>query len=69
LFLASLDWAGSNCVRCDKNVTDLDAKQIEGAKKILAEHKLPVTDIASPHLLGRAGYSGPVMKSIGRRYD
>jgi sugar phosphate isomerase/epimerase len=32
----------------NKNVTELDAKQIEDAKKILGEHKLRVTDIASP---------------------
>jgi hypothetical protein len=32
----------------NKNVTELDAKQIEDARKILEEHKLRVTDIASP---------------------
>ena len=32
----------------DKNVTELSAQQIEEAKKILSEHKLLVTDIASP---------------------
>jgi L-ribulose-5-phosphate 3-epimerase len=32
----------------NKNVTELTAKEIEDAKKILAEHKLRVTDIASP---------------------
>ena len=32
----------------DKNVTKLDAKEIEAARKILGEHKLEVTDIASP---------------------
>jgi sugar phosphate isomerase/epimerase len=32
----------------DKNVTALTAKEVEDAKKILAEHKLQVTDIASP---------------------
>src|ERR1700692_3612762 len=32
----------------NKNVTVLDAKQVEDAKKILNEHKLRVTDIASP---------------------
>ena len=32
----------------NQNVTTLDAKQVEDAKKILAEHKLRVTDIASP---------------------
>jgi L-ribulose-5-phosphate 3-epimerase len=32
----------------NKNVTALDAKQVEDARKILDEHKLRVTDIASP---------------------
>jgi sugar phosphate isomerase/epimerase len=32
----------------DKNVTELNAKEVEDAKKILNEHKLRVTDIASP---------------------
>jgi len=32
----------------NKNVTELDAKHIDEARKILAEHKLRVTDIASP---------------------
>ena len=32
----------------DKNVTVLSAKEVEDAKKILNEHKLQVTDIASP---------------------
>jgi sugar phosphate isomerase/epimerase len=32
----------------DKNVTELSPKQIEDARKILQEHKLRVTDIASP---------------------
>jgi sugar phosphate isomerase/epimerase len=32
----------------DKNVTVLNAKEVEDAKKILDEHKLRVTDIASP---------------------
>jgi L-ribulose-5-phosphate 3-epimerase len=32
----------------NKNVTELDGKQVEDARKILAEHKLRVTDIASP---------------------
>jgi len=31
-----------------KNVTALDVKQVEDARKILEEHKLRVTDIASP---------------------
>lgn len=32
----------------NKNVTELNAKEVEDAKRILAEHKLQVTDIASP---------------------
>src|SRR6204780_2492593 len=32
----------------NKNVTKLDAKEVDDARKILAEHKLQVTDIASP---------------------
>jgi sugar phosphate isomerase/epimerase len=32
----------------DKNVTVLNAKELDDARKILAEHKLRVTDIASP---------------------
>src|SRR5208282_1178977 len=32
----------------NKNVTELDAKEIENARKILGENKLLVTDIASP---------------------
>ncbi len=32
----------------NKNVTELDDKQVAEAQKILAEHKLRVTDIASP---------------------
>src|ERR1700740_494005 len=32
----------------NKNVTELDAKQVEDARKILEKHKLRVTDIASP---------------------
>jgi L-ribulose-5-phosphate 3-epimerase len=32
----------------NKNVTELNAKEVEDATKILGEHKLRVTDIASP---------------------
>ena len=32
----------------NKNVTELNDKEVEDARKILAEHKLRVTDIASP---------------------
>jgi sugar phosphate isomerase/epimerase len=32
----------------NKNVTELSAKEVDDARKILSEHKLQVTDIASP---------------------
>jgi sugar phosphate isomerase/epimerase len=32
----------------NKNVTELNAKEVDDARKIIAEHKLRVTDIASP---------------------
>ena len=32
----------------NKNVTELDSKQVDGARKILEEHQVRVTDIASP---------------------
>ena len=32
----------------NKNVTELDAKEVDDARKILEQHKLRVTDIASP---------------------
>jgi sugar phosphate isomerase/epimerase len=32
----------------NKNITDLSAKEIEDARKLLSEYKLQVTDIASP---------------------
>jgi L-ribulose-5-phosphate 3-epimerase len=32
----------------NKNVTELNAKELEDARKLLGEHKLQVTDIASP---------------------
>ena len=32
----------------NKNVSELNAKEVEDARRILAEHKLRVTDIASP---------------------
>ena len=31
-----------------KNITELNAKEVEDARKILEEHRLRVTDIASP---------------------
>ncbi len=33
---------------CNKNVTELNEKQVEDARRILEQHKLRVTDIASP---------------------
>jgi sugar phosphate isomerase/epimerase len=42
-----LDWIELRSM-WNKNVTELDPKQVEEAKKILGEHKLRVTDIASP---------------------
>lgn len=48
------------------NVTDLSEKQIDDARKILAEHKLRVTDIASP--LFKTDWPGaPISKQSERR--
>ncbi len=50
----------------NKNVTELDSKQIEEARKILAMHKLQVTDIASP--LFKTDWPGaPLSKQSERR--
>jgi sugar phosphate isomerase/epimerase len=50
----------------DKNVTDLSEKQVEDVKKILDEHHLRVTDIASP--LFKADWPGaPISKQSERR--
>lgn len=51
----------------DKNITDLNAKQIEEAKKILAEHKLRVTDIASP--LFKTDWPGAPRSSQSEKRD
>jgi sugar phosphate isomerase/epimerase len=49
-----------------KNVTALNAKEIEDARKILADHKLRVTDIASP--LFKTDWPGaPLSKQSERR--
>jgi len=49
-----------------KNVTALNAKEIDDAKRILAEHKLRVTDIASP--LFKTDWPGaPLSKQSERR--
>jgi sugar phosphate isomerase/epimerase len=50
----------------DKNVTELSPQQIADARKILAEHQLKVTDIASP--LFKTDWPGaPVSKQSERR--
>ena len=50
----------------NKNVTELDPKQIEEARKILATYKLQVTDLASP--LFKADWPGaPPSKQSERR--
>ncbi len=50
----------------NKNVTALNPKEIEDARKILAEHKLRVTDIASP--LFKTDWPGaPLSKNSERR--
>ncbi|MFZ0520975.1 MAG: sugar phosphate isomerase/epimerase family protein [Candidatus Acidiferrales bacterium] len=50
----------------NKNVTELDAKQLDDARKILAQHKLRVTDIASP--LFKTDWPGaPVSRQSERR--
>jgi sugar phosphate isomerase/epimerase len=50
----------------NKNITELDAKQLDDARKILAEHKLRVTDIASP--LFKTDWPGaPVSRQSERR--
>jgi len=50
----------------DKNVTELSDKRLEDAKKILAEHNLRVTDIASP--LFKTDWPGaPISKQSERR--
>lgn len=49
-----------------KNVTDLNDKQLQDAKKILQEHKLRVTDIGSP--LFKTDWPGaPISKQSERR--
>jgi sugar phosphate isomerase/epimerase len=50
----------------DKNVTDLNDQQLQDAKKILREHNLRVTDIASP--LFKTDWPGaPISKQSERR--
>jgi L-ribulose-5-phosphate 3-epimerase len=50
----------------NKNVTELDAKELDDARKILTDHKLRVTDIASP--LFKTDWPGaPVSRQSERR--
>jgi L-ribulose-5-phosphate 3-epimerase len=50
----------------NKNLTELDTKQLEDARKILAQYKLRVTDIASP--LFKTDWPGaPVSRQSERR--
>jgi sugar phosphate isomerase/epimerase len=51
----------------NKNVTDLNAKEIAEAKKILGAHKLRVTDIASP--LFKTDWPGAPRSSQSERRD
>ena len=51
----------------NKNVTELDAKQLDDARKILAEHKLRVTDIASP--LFKTDWPGAPVSHQSERRD
>jgi sugar phosphate isomerase/epimerase len=50
-----------------KNVTELSDKEVEDAKKILAEHKLRVTDIASP--LYKTDWPGAPRSSQSEKRD
>jgi len=51
----------------NKNVTELDAKQVGDARKILEEYKLRVTDIASP--LFKTDWPGAPRSSQSERRD
>ncbi|HWY21339.1 MAG TPA: sugar phosphate isomerase/epimerase family protein [Candidatus Acidoferrum sp.] len=51
----------------NKNVTELDAKQVQNARKILDEHKLKVTDIASP--LFKTDWPGAPRSSQSEKRD
>jgi sugar phosphate isomerase/epimerase len=51
----------------NKNVTELSDAQVEDAKKILAEHKLRVTDIASP--LFKTDWPGAPRSSQSEKRD
>src|SRR5437660_11703607 len=51
----------------NKNITDLSAKQIEDARKLLSEYKLHVTDIASP--LFKTDWPGALLSSQSETRD
>jgi sugar phosphate isomerase/epimerase len=51
----------------NKNVTELNAKEVEDARKILDEHKLRVTDIASP--LFKTDWPGAPLSSQSEKRD
>jgi L-ribulose-5-phosphate 3-epimerase len=51
----------------NKNVTELDAKELEDARKLLGEHKLRVTDIASP--LFKTDWPGAPRSTLGENRD
>ena len=51
----------------DKNITALNAKEIEDARKILVAHKLQVTDIASP--LFKTDWPGAPLSDQSERRD
>ena len=60
-----LDWIELRAM-WNKNVTELNDKEVAEANKILAEHKLRVTDIASP--LFKTDWPGaPISKQSERR--
>jgi L-ribulose-5-phosphate 3-epimerase len=51
----------------NKNITELTPQQVEEAKKILAEHKLRVTDIASP--LFKTDWPGAPLSPLSEKRD
>jgi len=51
----------------NKNVTELNAKEVEDARRIIREHKLRVTDIASP--LFKTDWPGAPRSSHSERRD
>ncbi len=51
----------------NKNITELTPKQIDEAHKILAEHKLRVTDIASP--LFKTDWPGAPLSRLSEKRD